>query len=51
MDRLCGFLAKHVGAGNVAMFENLSVLLDENEEDSLFDHCLKLKSLSIIDPW
>ncbi len=47
MDCLCGFLAKlqnwqrKVGAGNVAMFENLSAVLDENEEDSLLDPLLK----------
>ncbi len=47
MDCLPGFLAKlqnwqrKVGAGNVAMFENLSAVLDENEEDSLFDPLLK----------
>lgn len=43
MDCLRGFFAKlqnwqrKVGAGNVAMFENLSAVLDENEEDSLLD--------------
>lgn len=47
MDCLHGFLAKlknwqrKVGAGNVAMFENLSAVLDENEEDSLLDPFLK----------
>ncbi len=47
MDSLRGFLAKlqhwkrKVGAGNVAMFENLSAVLDENEEDSLLDPLLK----------
>ena len=47
MDCLRGFLAKlqnwqrEVGAGNVAMFENLSAILDENEEDSLLDPLLK----------
>ncbi len=46
MDCLCGFLAKlqnwqrKVGAGNVAMFENLSPVLDKNE-DSLLDPLLK----------
>ncbi len=46
MDCLRGFLAKlqnkqrKVGAGNVAMFENLSAALDENE-DSLLDPLLK----------
>ncbi len=51
MDCRRGFLAKlqnwqrKVSAGNVAMFGNLSGVLDENEEDSL--HYLKLKSLSI----
>ncbi|XP_064080658.1 zinc finger BED domain-containing protein 5-like [Macrobrachium nipponense] len=47
MDCLRGFLAKlqnwrrKVGAGNAAVFENLSTLLDENEEDSLLDPLLK----------
>lgn len=47
MDCLRGFLAKlqnwqrKVGARNVAMFENLSAVLDENEEDSLLDPLLK----------
>lgn len=47
MDCLRGFLAKlqnwqrKVGAGNVAMFENLLAVLDENEEDSLLDPLLK----------
>ncbi len=47
MDCLSGFLAKLqnwqriVSAGNVAMFENLSPVLDENEEDSLLDPLLK----------
>lgn len=46
MDCLRGFLAKlqnwqrKVGAGNVAMFENLSAVLDENE-DSLLAPLLK----------
>ncbi len=46
MDCLRGFLAKlqnwqrKVGNGNVAMFENLSAALDENE-DSLLDPLLK----------
>ncbi len=59
MDCLCRFLAKlqtcqrKVGAGNVAMFENLSTVLDENEEYSLLDPSLKteitqhLRSLEI----
>ncbi len=48
MDCLRGFLAKlqnwqrKVGAGNVAMIENLSAVLDENEEDSLLDSLLKI---------
>ncbi len=43
MDCLRGFLAKvqnwqrKVGAGNVAMFKNLSAVLNESEEDSLLD--------------
>ncbi len=43
MDCLHGFLAKFqvwqrkVGAGNVAMSENLSTVLDANEEESMFD--------------
>ncbi len=47
IDCLLGFLAKlqswqrKVGAGNVVMFENLSAVLDENEEDSLLDPLLK----------
>ncbi len=47
MDCLCGFLAKlqnwqrKVGAENVAMFENLSAVPEENEEDSLLDPLLK----------
>ncbi len=47
MDCLHGFLAKlqnwhrKVGAGNVAMFKNLSAVLDENEEDCLLDPLLK----------
>ncbi len=47
MDCLRGFLAKlqnlqrKIGAGNVAMFENLSAVLDKNEEDSLLDPLLK----------
>ncbi len=46
MDCLRGFLAKlqnwqrKIGAGNVAMFENLSAVLDENE-DSLLGPLLK----------
>ena len=49
MDSLRGFLAKlqnwqrKVDAGNVAMFENLSVVLDENEEASLLDPLLQTK--------
>ncbi len=47
MDCLHGFFAKlqnrqgKVGAGNVAMFENLSAVLDENEEDSLLGPLLE----------
>ncbi len=47
MDCLCGFLAKlpnwqrRVGARNVAMFKNLSAVIDENKEDSLLDPLLK----------
>ncbi len=47
MDCPRGFLAKlqnwqrKVGARNVAMFENLSAVLDENEEDSLLDPLFK----------
>ncbi len=47
MGCLRGFLAKlqnwqrKVGAGNVAMSENLSAVLEENEEDSLLDPLLK----------
>ncbi len=47
MDCLHGFLAKlqnwqrKVGARNVAMFENPSVVLDGNKEDSLLDSLLK----------
>ncbi len=47
MDCISGFLAKlqnwqrKVGARNVAMFENLSAVLDENEEGSLLDPLLK----------
>ena len=47
MDSFRGFLAKlknwqrKVDAGNVAMFENLSAVLDENEEDSLLDPLLQ----------
>ncbi len=47
MDCLRGFLTKlqnwqrKVGAGNVAMFESLSAVLDENEEDSLLDPLIK----------
>ena len=47
MDSLRGFLAKLQNwqrkgdAGNVAMFENLSIVLDENKEDSLPDPLLQ----------
>ncbi|XP_064122417.1 protein FAM200A-like [Macrobrachium nipponense] len=47
MDCLRGFLAKlqnwqrKVGAGNAAMFETLSAVLGENEEDCLLDLLLK----------
>ncbi len=47
VDCLPRFLAKlqncqrKVGTGNVAMFENLSVVLDENEEDGLLDPLLE----------
>ncbi len=47
MDCLLAFLAKlqnwqrKVGAENVTVFENLSAILDENEEDSLLNPLLK----------
>ncbi len=49
MDCVRGFLAKlqnwqrKVGAGDVAIFENLSAALNENEKDSLLDPLLKIE--------